>query len=154
MSCIGIYNAYTARARAEEQDRLRKERIANIKEKNESNLRLRREAEKFHNESLDDAITGLLILSRYEGSYVEGFMIRAAFIEVEKCLRESLKRVPRQYTELSDALSYILKEASGVCDIIEAHKDSKDRYRYGSKRIENLVNSYNIKIKGEYLLPV
>jgi len=144
------------RQKSELEYRLLKEKIAEIKEENESASRLRKQTERMHNKSLDEIMNNLLILSKDKNSYVRTSsgttLIETVFYNVKKYSAQLLKKLPKRgYSELSDALSRVIKEASSVCDMIHCHKDFDERYKWGSKRIQNFVHSYNLKIKGSYL---
>src|SRR3989344_7406449 len=143
MSLICFGNACIAKQKSDLDYRLLREKIAEIKEKNESALRLRKQTDRMHDKSLDNVMDVLLILSKDKNSYVRtssGTLIETVFYNVKKSSTQLLKKLPRTgYSELSDALLYILKEASSVCGMIHCHKNTDERYEWGSKRIENFV---------------
>ena len=53
----------------------------------------------------------------------------------------------KSYTIFYDALSNLAKKSSNICEMIHRHKNSDERYRWGSERIQNFVHLYDIKIK-------
>ena len=155
MSLTGMGYAYIVKQKAELEHKLFKEEIAERKEENESALRLRRQAQRMYDKSLDDIINILSISSSYKSNYVNTSsgetLIKKVFDHVKKQLEQSLKKLPKEgSSELSDALSHMLKEASNVSDMIHTHRNSDERYMWGRKRIKNFVDSYNFKIKGNY----
>lgn len=147
MSVIRFGNA---KRLAEEWDReleLTRERRNEAREKSAISLKIKEQAQPFLNKSLDSAINSLLKLSTNEENYAT-FMgntrIQFAFTRVIGCLQEAFEKSGK-YRELNDALSRTLKEADIICDMIHHHEDTIDRYRYGSKRIENFVGAYNLR---------
>lgn len=156
MSMISYGNACITKQRSESEHRLWKEQIAERREKNKSASRLRKQAYVMHDKSLDDYVSGLYLLSKYKNSYIPTSSGKTAieimFDKVKGFLEQSLEKVERKgYSELYETFLYLLKEASTICDMIHWHSNPNGRYEWGSKRIENFIHSYNLKIKGDYL---
>lgn len=163
MSMIGYGNACIVKGKAEIEYRLLKEKIAWILEENRSALRLRKQAGEMSNmfKSLHNTVDDLYVLSQDESSYItlpqlDKTLIEIAFDMLQKELQQSLDDLKDRpgrgsYVEIHDALSYVLKEAPTICDMIHRHSNPEQRSRWGSNRIESFVHSYDLKIKGDYL---
>lgn len=164
MSQICFGNACAVIAQSDLEARQREEERKREREEIRSALRLRKQASSFREDKkareryipLDDTIIALSVLSGYEINYEPTTSgktrIEATFDIVEGQLEQLLKVLPRgKYLEFRNALLYLHREASSVCDMIHNHENPNERYTWGSKRIENFVSSYNTKIKGNYL---